>query len=85
MFIKKHYHVEEVLQRSVVMDGHVISRRIVRWVNPDGSLASEIPTAPIWQERQWSGEYHNIPADSAALNERRFIEALIRDNGLDRP
>lgn len=85
MIIKQHYHVGETLQRSIVESGGHTLRRIVCYVTPEGELTKTLPVdGPIWQERQNDGEYHNIGLELSRKNERRFIDALIAANGLDK-
>lgn len=86
MIIKQHYHVGETLQRSVVESCGRTLRRIVRYVTPEGELTELIPShGPVWQERQNDGEFHNITAEAAQKNERKFIDALIEANRIHLP
>jgi hypothetical protein len=66
------------------MDGASIYRRIARYVDAAGELTNPIPDAPIWQERQFNGDFHNIVGPDAKVLEKRFIDALIAANGLDK-
>lgn len=78
MKIQKHYHVDHELQRSSVDHNFHSYRRLVHWVNPDGTLGERLET-PLW-ETLYSGKYIPVTADVAVLLEREFISALIADN-----
>ena len=78
MKIHRHYHVAEELQRSEVAKYPNSYRRIVHWVNPDGTLGARLEN-PQW-ERLYCGKYHTVMADESRELEREFITALIADN-----
>jgi hypothetical protein len=78
MKIQRHYHIAEELQRSEVAKSPHSYRRIVHWVNPDGTLGARLEN-PQW-ERFYCGKYQPVGADESVRLEREFIEALIKDN-----
>jgi hypothetical protein len=78
MKIQRHYHVDETLQRSSVQKSPHSYRRLVHWVNPDGTLGNRLET-PRW-ESFYCGKYQPVTADVAAELERQFIDTLIKDN-----
>lgn len=80
MNITRHYHVADVLQRSIVVHNGRLCRRIARWVKPCGELAPEVPETAIWQERQNNGDFHNVSDSLSKVFEDRFVTALIEAN-----
>lgn len=81
MEIIRHYHQEDVLQRSTVKEGHSFYRRIARFVKPDGEICEERLESPVWQEETPNRDFQTVmdPA-RAALLEREFVEQIIIDS-----
>lgn len=80
MQIKKHYHVDNTLQRSIVEHNGLVLRRINRWVTPAGELTPTILENAVWQERFFTGDFHNATESISRAYERLFIAALIEQN-----
>ena len=78
MKIQRHYHLDEELQRSVVGHNSHSYRRLVHWVNPDGTLGDQLEI-PRW-ETLYCGKYVQVAPDVATELERDFINAIIKDN-----